>query len=37
MELDIFPMQGKLRNHRDVFGYTAVEKYLVECYYFFEI
>jgi len=27
--IDIFPLRGKLKNHRYVFGYNAVEKYLV--------
>jgi len=29
MPLDIFPLQGRLRNHRYVFGYSAVENDLV--------
>lgn len=27
--LDVFSLQGKLRNHRNVFGHSAVEKYPV--------
>jgi len=32
MLLDIYPLQGKLRNLIDVFVYNAVEKYLYSTY-----
>jgi len=35
MLLDIFHLHGKLRNHIDIFGYRAVDKYLhynIVCY-----